>query len=103
MDINKMTDAEFFDFDNWIDLAPNHDWGKFLKAPEPVADDEANTIMIPEAQGVAYLIDGELVSGVVEVGDGEQEVAVVAEAASGFVLVGTRDWTLQFTGTGGAA
>jgi len=66
--------------------------GTLATATNPSFDGETNTITIPTATGVIYLIDGEPVTGDVEITDVTEVVAVADE---GYYLAPntTREWT----------
>lgn len=67
----------------------------------PTADDEADTYMIPEVEGVQYLVNGEVVEpGTYSVDDADLTVVVTAETASSEYVLASEaiaDFSLKFT------
>lgn len=64
----------------------------------PMFDDDAGTITIPDAEGVAYRLDGITVApGVITV-DPDTTVLVTAEPLPGYALTGDTSWSHDFPG-----
>lgn len=79
----------------WIDTRNFSEW----EATAPIIDSDAQSVTIPEDEGVVYLLNGvETPAGVhaVEVGSESVTVTVRAQARSGFTLVGESVWTGVF-------
>ncbi|MBT0994181.1 family 43 glycosylhydrolase [Cellulomonas sp. DKR-3] len=71
----------------------------FTEALECVAGvPEAATVVVPDVEGVVYRVDGEVVTGSLEV-PADASVTVTAEAAEGYELAdgATAQWTHTFT------
>jgi|SRR5690606_17656854 len=70
--------------------------GTLATATAPSFDGETNTITVPTATGVVYTIDGEAVTGEVEI---TEDTTIEASAAAGYYLASntTRSWTFTYT------
>lgn len=77
-------------------LVIRRELGTEATASAPSFDGPTNTITIPTAQGVNYLIDDDVVTGSQVI---TKDTTVTAEAKDGYYLAtnSTRDWTYQYT------